>query len=105
MDVLEYQTSGGRRPYVEWIRRLKDRQGVAIIRNRIKRIRLGHFGSHRSLGGSVWELKIFFGPGYRVYYLLDGEQLVLLLCGGDKDSQVRDIEVAKQFAADYWTRK
>ena len=105
MEVLEYQTATGRKPYVEWIRRLKDRQGVGIIRNRIKRLRLGQFGDHRSVGYGVLELRIFFGPGYRVYCLRDGEHFVVLLCGGDKGSQFRDIEAARLFAADYWRRK
>src|ERR1019366_8273050 len=102
MEVIEYQTSAERKPYVEWIRDLKDRQGVAVIRNRIKRLRMGQFGDRRSVGGGVWELRIFFGPGYRIYYILDGERLVILLSGGDKDSQFRDIDKAKLFAADYW---
>jgi len=105
MEVIEYQDSTERKPYVKWIRELKDRQGVAVIRNHIKRLRMGHFGDHRSVGDGVWELRIFFGPGYRIYYLLDGERLVVLLCGGDKDSQHRDIDKAKLFAADYWRRK
>ncbi len=105
MEILEYQTENGRRPYVEWIRGLKDRHGAAVIRNRLKRIRLGQFGDHRSVGAGVWELRIFFGPGYRIYYLLDGNQVVVLLCGGDKDSQVPDISVARLFANDYWRRK
>ena len=105
MEVFEYQTSSGRRPYLEWIRQLKDRQGVFVIRNRIKRLRLGQFGDHRSVGNGVSELRIFFGPGYRVYYLMDGERLIILLSGGDKESQSRDIEKAKEFAMDYWRRK
>ena len=83
----------------------KDKLGAAIIRNRVRRLRQGHFGDHRNVGDGVWELRIFFGPGYRVYYLLDGECLVILLCGGDKDSQDKNIGMAKHFAADYWRRK
>lgn len=103
--ILEYQTPTGRRPYVEWMRKLKDRQGAAIIRTRLNRVRLGQFGSHRSVGEKVWELKISFGPGYRIYYLMDGETMVILLCGGDKSTQPRDIEQAREFAADYLRRK
>ena len=105
MEVLEYQTTTGRRPYVEWVRQLKDKPTEAIIRSRIKRLRQDNFGDHRSVGSGVWEMRIFFGPGYRVYYLMDGWHLVILLCGGDKDSQMRDIVMAKDFAADYWRRK
>ena len=105
ITILEYQTPSEKRPYVEWIRELKDRQAAAIIRTRINRVRLGQFGSHRNVGDKVWELKISFGPGYRVYYLMDGENMVILLCGGDKSTQSRDIEKAKEYAADYWRRK
>ena len=105
MNVLEYQTANGQRPYQGWIRNLKDRQGVEIIHVRMARLRLGMFGDHRYVADGVWELRIFFGPGYRIYYLLDGDDLVILLCGGDKDSQNQDIDKAKTFAADYWRRK
>ena len=105
MEVVEYVTIGGRRPYVEWVRQLEDKRGAAIIRNRIGRLRQGHFGDRRNVGNGVWELRIFFGPGYRVYGIQDGEQIVILLCGGDKDSQSQDIEKAKEYASDYWRRK
>jgi putative addiction module killer protein len=105
MEIFEYQTSSGRRPYLEWIRQLKDRQGAAVIRNRINRLRLGQFGDHRSIGDGVWELRLFSGPGYRIYYLMDGRQIVILLFGGDKDSQSRDIVKVKEFSVDYWRRK
>ena len=62
-----------------------------MIRARIRRLELGNPGRHRSVGQGVWELKIDHGPGYRVYYGEDGGTLVILLCGGDKSSQARDI--------------
>jgi putative addiction module killer protein len=65
---------------------------------------LGHFGKQRWVGDGVWELKIKFGPGYRVYYLIEREQVVILLCGGDKGTQDRDITRAKDYATDYWRR-
>ncbi|OGR91230.1 MAG: hypothetical protein A2992_03445 [Elusimicrobia bacterium RIFCSPLOWO2_01_FULL_59_12] len=65
----------------------------------------GNFGVTRSVGEGVTELKIDFGPGCRVYYLRDGEQIVVLLCGGIKDAQSKDIAKAKTYAADYWRRK
>jgi putative addiction module killer protein len=71
----------------------------------VTRMELGHFGVHRHVGDGVWELKIRYGPGYRVYYIRDGERLIILLCGGDKGSQERDIARAKTYAADYWRRK
>jgi putative addiction module killer protein len=105
MEVIEYQTSSGRRPYLEWLERLRDSQGQAQIWNRIKRVRQGHLGDYRSVGNGVWELRIFSGPGYRVYFMRDGERLIILLCGGDKDSQTHDIQRAKTYAFDYWRRK
>jgi putative addiction module killer protein len=105
MEVYEYQTASGRRPYLEWIRQLKDRQSAFVVRNRIKRLRLGQLGDHRHVGSGVFELRIFFGPGYRIYCLMDGDRRVILLIGGDKDSQERDIAKAKDYAVDYWRRK
>lgn len=73
----------------------------AIIRKRLNRVRLGNLGNTRGLGSGVSELKIDFGPGYRVYYGEDGPKIVVLLVGGDKGSQDRDIEKAKAFWEDY----
>jgi putative addiction module killer protein len=71
----------------------------------VERIRLGNFGDHRAVGEGVSELRIHFGPGFRVYFLRDGDALIILLCGGEKRSQERDIARAKAYAADYWRRK
>jgi putative addiction module killer protein len=68
-------------------------------------MQLGHFGKSRNITDGVWELKIYFGPGYRVYYLKEGKNLVILLCGGDKSSQDRDIGRAKIYAEDYRRRR
>lgn len=76
---------------------LRDRQTKARILTRIDRLRLGNFGDCESVGGGVYELRIHFGPGFRVYYSLQGEQIVLLLCGGDKSTQARDIESAQAY--------
>jgi putative addiction module killer protein len=103
--VLEYQTESWKKPYAEWLRGLKDRIGASIIKSRVARMKLGHFGTSRHVGNGVCELKVRYGPGYRVYYLRDGEQLIILLCGGDKGDQDRDVERAKDYATDYWRRK
>ena len=97
-ELVEYETENGRCPFSEWLDGLKDIAARAIIRKRLNRIRMGNFGNTRSVGEGVFELKIDFGPGYRVYYGLDGDTLVVLLCGGDKGSQERDIRKAN----DYW---
>src|SRR3989338_1171555 len=91
-EIEVYTTSKGRAPFLEWLRGLKDMRARAKIRVRIERVRLGNFGDHRSLGKGLFELKINFGPGYRVYFGQAETKLVILLCGGDKSSQGMDIE-------------
>lgn len=68
-------------------------------------MKTGNFGNSRSIGGSILELKVDFGAGYRVYYLRDGQAIVVLLCGGDKGSQQADIQWARDYAVDYWRRR
>ncbi|MDR0642079.1 MAG: type II toxin-antitoxin system RelE/ParE family toxin [Treponema sp.] len=81
-----------------WLRGLKDRVTQAIINARIRRISGGNFGDSKSVGGGVSELRIDYGPGFRLYYTRRGQEIVVLLCGGDKSTQSRDIETAKQIA-------
>lgn len=78
-----------------WLRKLKDTAAKAKILMRIKRAELGNFGDSKSLGAGLWEMRIDFGPGYRVYYGQDGEVAYLLLCGGDKSTQQTDIARAR----------
>ena len=85
-QVLNYVTGAGKCPFEEWLDGLKDVTGRALIRKRINRIRLGNLGNNRSVGDGVWELKIDFGPGYRIYYGEGGAGTVILLCGGNKNS-------------------
>jgi putative addiction module killer protein len=96
-----YETSDGRFPFEDWLNSLKDFTARSLIRKRLTRIRLGNMGNARNLGDGVWELKIDFGPGYRVYYGEDGPKIVVLLIGGDKGSQQRDIQKAKAYWEDY----
>ncbi len=86
-----------------WLKSLKDRIAVARILVRIDRLALGNPGDVKSVGGGVSELRVDVGPGYRVYFAQRGEQLVLLVCGGDKSTQRQDIILAKQIAVD-WRR-
>jgi putative addiction module killer protein len=78
-----------------------DKRTVAIIQARLNRVRLGNFGDARALGGGVEELRIDYGPGYRIYFGRDGQTVVVLLCAGDKRSQRHDIETAKAYWRDY----
>ena len=80
--------------YSRWLDDLRDRAGRARILVRVDRLIGGNPGQHRNLGNGISELKIDFGPGYRVYYAQRGTQLLLLLIGGDKSSQAKDIETA-----------
>jgi putative addiction module killer protein len=89
------------RHFADWLDGLKDRAGRARILVRIDRLAHGNPGSHRKLRLGVSELKIDCGPDYRVYYLQRGQELILLLAGGDKASQVRDIEMALKLARDF----
>ena len=85
--------------FIQWFGGLKDVKGRARILARIERIRLaGHFGDCESLGEGVSELRIHFGPGYRIYFCRRGSEIVILLGGGDKGSQTRDIRAAQAIA-------
>lgn len=100
-QIEMYQTEDGATPYEDWLNGLKDKNTRGIIRNRVDRIKLGNFGVHKGVGEGVEELVIDYGPGYRVYYGLDGDKVVILLCGGDKKTQDADIRLAKQYWVDY----
>src|SRR5262245_4160628 len=100
-QIRVYRTRAGRLPFVEWLRSLNDLRGKQKIQARIDRVSLGNFGHTRSVGEGVQELKVDFGPGYRIYFGLDGLELVILLCGGVKGSQHEDIKQAKGYWRDY----
>jgi putative addiction module killer protein len=87
--------------YAEWIDALKDRAGRARILVRVERLIAGNPGKHRELTDGVAELKFDFGPGYRVYYSQRGTRLLLLLAGGDKSSQAKDIQLAIRVAREF----
>jgi putative addiction module killer protein len=103
-DVLVYSRSDGSEPFTDWLRGLRDGTARNRIRQRIARVRLGNFGDARSLGDGLFELRIHLGPGYRVYFGREGDRVVILLCGGDKGSQNRDIERATRYWQDQRSR-
>ena len=102
-EVRVYTRSGSE-PFTQWLRGLRDGRTRNRIRQRIARIRVGNFGDARAVGAGVQELRIHFGPGYRVYFGREGDALVILLCGGDKGSQERDIERAQEYWRDHRSR-
>lgn len=101
LEVRYYLNEKGKSLFTNWLESLQDRQARAKVRVRIDRLRLGNFGDCRSVGSGVSELKIDFGPGYRVYFGKDGESLVILLLGGNKKSQAKDIQNAKKYWSHY----
>lgn len=87
--------------FAEWLAKLGDDRARAAIITRIRRLAGGNPGVHRGVGSGVVEMKIDRGPGYRVYYVRKGDVLILILCGGDKGTQVKDIERAKILAVQF----
>ena len=104
IELLEYITEDGNNPFHNWLSTLKDRVARAKVRVRLNRVRLGNFGDCKSVGKGVSELRVDYGPGYRVYFGKSGQTIVLLLCGGSKKSQAKDIESAHRFWADFQRR-
>ena len=103
-QLREYLTKGGRSPFSNWLNDLRDIRARARIRTRLDRLRLGNPGDHAAIANGLLELRLFFGPGYRVYFGLPGKRIVLLLWGGKKDTQQTDINIAAAYWADYRNR-
>lgn len=105
MEIRHYVTASGNDPYQQWLDDLRDLKGRVVIQRRIDRLVNGNFGDHKFCQDGVWELRIDFGPGYRVYYAQEARTIVLLLCGGSKRSQSADIKQAVRYWLDYQRRK
>lgn len=93
-----YQLPNGTVPFTEWFNSIRDTKTSNRIQARLDSVEVGTLGEYGFVGDGVWELKLDFGPGYRIYYGQVDNTIILLLCGGDKSSQNRDIKRAK----DYW---
>src|SRR5260221_11152848 len=104
MQVLHYLTPLGEDVYQNWLDGVRDLRTRAAIQRRADRLAAGNFGDHKSRRDGVWELRIDFGPGYRVYYAIADEAIVLLLTGSDKRPQDTEIERAVDFWKD-WQRR
>lgn len=103
-EIRHFLTSDGKDIYFEWHRKLSDTKARIAIDRRINRIELGNFGDHKFCRDGVWELRIDVGQGHRVYYATAGTQAVLLLCGGNKQTQDADIDRACEYWRD-WQRR
>ncbi len=96
--LVEYfRTPGGKLPAQEWLHSIKDKMTQAILYKRIRQAGLGNFGDHKSVGDGVQELRINYGPGFRIYYGIHEDEVILLLIGGSKKTQTADIEKAKTY--------
>lgn len=103
--VSEYVDERGRSPYAEWLATLRDKRAIARIIMQVDRMELGLFGDSKPIGDSLSELRIHYGPGYRIYYGKEDQNIYLLLCGGDKSTQAKDIERAKEYWQDHKRRR
>lgn len=104
-ELRIYETKSGKAPFSDWLKNLKDVNARGVIRTRLNRVRLGNLGDCKNLSSGIFELRIDLGPGYRIYFGLEGNELVILLCAGSKSSQKKDIARAKEFWIDYRSRK
>ncbi len=100
LTIREYLTPQGKSPFRNWLKSL-DLAVQARIQARVLRFENGNLGDHKTVGGGVWEARLDFGPGYRLYFGKDGAAVILLLVGGDKASQSKDIDAAKRYWNDF----
>lgn len=103
-EIIFYQDEDGNNPLLSWLSSLRDGRASVFIDRWIRRLMSGNFGDCKSLNQGLYELRIDYGPGYRIYYCQAGSRLVLLLCGGDKRTQVSDIDRARAYKKDYERR-
>jgi len=101
VEIRTFETKDGKVPFDVWFMGIRDNQTKARIETRIDRLALGNFGNCSSAREGVCELKIDFGPGYRVYFGRDGDTLVILLGGGTKNTQDADMKLARQYWREY----
>lgn len=105
MKLFRYQRKDGIVPISVWLNEVRDKTMQARIRMRLKRLATGNLGDIKPVGGGVSELRLHFGPGYRVYLAQCGSSWLLLLCGGTKSNQNNDIALAKKYFEDWKERR
>lgn len=99
--ISMYKTNNGKVPFINWLESIKDATTKRRIKLRIDRMIDGNFGDTKNLGNDLFELRLFFGSGYRIYYTIENNVLVILFSGGDKSSQEDDIKKAKLYLSNY----
>ena len=99
--ISMYKTNNGKVPFINWLESIKDATTKRRIKLRIDRMIDGNFGDTKNLGNNLFELRLFFGSGYRIYYTIENNVLVILFSGGDKSSQEDDIKKAKLYLSNY----
>lgn len=104
-EIRRYRTASGDEPFTDWLSDLPDRQARARILARLERLEVGNLGDCKFLRHGVSELRVDWGPGYRVYFGRDGRTVIVLLCGGDKRKQDADIKRAAELWQEYTNRK
>ena len=100
-NIIIYRTQSGNEPFTDWLNSLRDPTTRRRILKRLIRVEHGHYGDSKTVGGGITELRFFFGSGYRVYLAEEGNTIIIILCGGDKDSQHRDIQQAQAYWKEY----
>lgn len=100
-EIVVFRAKDGGVPFEVWLDDLADKRAVARVLARLARVRQGNLGDWKPVGDGVSELRVDYGPGYRVYFGQKGRIWVVLLCGGDKRTQERDIRLAKQYWQEY----
>lgn len=103
-EIRHYLTPDEKDVYLDWLKQVRDNVAKMAVVRRVNRIEQSNFGDHKFCRDGVWELCIDVGAGYRVYYAIAGQLIVLLLCGGDKRTQNKDIERACTYWQD-WQRR
>lgn len=95
--LRNYVSPSGKVPFLEWLNNLKDPITRLRIRRRLDRIELGNLGDCKPVGGGIFEVRLAFGSGYRIYFAEQDDTIIILLCAGDKSSQTKDIKMAKAY--------
>lgn len=101
ITIQYFDTAEGHSPFEEWFNSLKNNETANRILARLARVRDGNLGDHRDLGGGIFEMRLFLGPGYRIYFAKKGDSIIILLFAGDKDSQKKDIAKARKLYEQY----